>query len=411
MAASPPDLPPHGEVPPRGASPRTPVLVAHLVYRLDVGGLETVLANVIDGLDPGRFRHAVIALTEVTAFRERIRAPQVSFHALGKREGKDLAVWVRLWRLLRHLRPAILHTLNIATLEGVVPAFLAGVPVRIHAEHGRDSYDLDGSNRKYRLLRQLLMPLVDRVVPVSHDLERWLLAQVKVPPAKVRFIMNGIDQELYRPAHAAESRGGGYPPGFGEPGCRVIGTVGRLWAVKDHANLLRAFALLRQEVERRSGPGERRRLRLVVVGDGPLRPELTALAARLEIADAVWITGWRGDVAVLMRRFDLFVLSSLAEGSPLTVLEAMATALPVVATRVGGVADLLAGDDGQLGRLVPAADPAALAAAMGRALADPEWLSRQGREGRTRVERCFGRERMVAAYRDLFLAELSTKVP
>ncbi|MEO5378891.1 MAG: glycosyltransferase [Magnetococcus sp. DMHC-6] len=128
--------------------PEPPVLLAHILFRLDVGGLETVLVHLINRLPADRFRHVVICLTECTDFRQRICSPGVAFYALHKRAGQDFGVWVRLYRLLKKLRPLVVHTFNIAALESHLPAFLAGVPVRIHAEHGRDWHDLTGDNWK-----------------------------------------------------------------------------------------------------------------------------------------------------------------------------------------------------------------------------------------------------------------------
>lgn len=370
-------------------------LIAHIVYRLDVGGLEMVVVNLINRLPPERFGHVVICLTECADhFRQRITRSDVTFHALHKQEGKDWKVWFRMWRLLRRLKPGIVHTCNIATMEAVIPAALAGVPVAIHAEHGRDVVDLDGSNWKYLALRRLLSGFVDFFVPVSQDLEQWLRKKVRVPESKIRLIVNGIDLTVHPPRE--DQRLPLPNEGFSTPDCFIIGTVGRLWPVKDHANLLRAFSHL----SGRMAHGKKM-LRLVFIGDGPLREDLENLAVELGVSDQVWITGWRDDVPQLMRGLDLFVLSSLAEGTPLTILEAMAAGLPVVATRVGGVADLVV--ERETGQLAAPNDPEALAWAMAGYLLDPSSARVHGAEGRRRAEALFGLDRMVASYQELFL--------
>ena len=173
----------------------------------------------------------------------------------------------------------------------------------------------------------------------------------------------------------------------------MVGTVGRLWPVKDHGNLIRAFALL---VQKTAHPG----LRLVIVGDGPQAKTLHTLATTLGVADRLWITGWHDDVPNLLRGMDLFVLSSLAEGTPLTILEAMATGLPVVSSRVGGVADLVA--NGHTGQLCPPADAEALAEAMAGYVKNPEKTRIHGTAGRKTAEERFAVERMVAEYQTLF---------
>jgi sugar transferase (PEP-CTERM/EpsH1 system associated) len=376
------------------------MLVVHLLYRLDIGGLETVVVNLINHLPQDRFHHAVISLTDCSDFKERIHHPNVSFYQLHKKAGKDLAVWWRLWRRLRQLKPDILHTCNIATLEGVVPARLAGVPVVIHAEHGRDDYDLDGSNKKYLLLRRLLIPFVDRVVPVSEDLARWLRLQVKIPATKINKIVNGIGSPL--PPRNRDVRQPLPDRRFAPPETFIIATVGRLWPVKDQANLLRAFAYLLSMEEM-----EADRLRLVLIGDGPQRANLEALAEQLRISDKLWISGWRKDVPQLLRGVDLFALPSKAEGTPLTILEAMAAGLPVVATQVGGVADLVV--SGETGTLVPSNDPQALAQALHPYIKDPHLAHIQGEAGRLRFLNNFTLERMVQQYKRLFESSLSQK--
>ncbi|MEO5333713.1 MAG: TIGR03088 family PEP-CTERM/XrtA system glycosyltransferase [Magnetococcus sp. YQC-5] len=357
------------------------MLIAHIMYRLDIGGLETVVMNLINRLPPDRFDHAVICLTTCTAFQHRIHHPTVTFHALGKREGKDLLVWFRLWRLLRRLQPDVVHTLNLAAMEAVVPATLAGVPVTIHAEHGRDSYDPDGTNPKYLLLRRCLTPFVDAFVPVSGDLETWLLHKVGVPEAKIHRIINGVTL----PDACKKVTRSPMDP-------LVIGTVGRIWPIKDHLTLVQAFARLCQLHPQQE-------FRLVMVGDGPHRPAVETLIDHLGLSGLVWITGWREDVPDLLLGFDLFVLSSLAEGTPLSILEAMAAGLPVVATRVGGVPDLVI--EGQTGQLVPPEDPDSLALAMLSYL-DPMLAIRHGSSGRERIKTHFSMDIMVKSYQTLF---------
>ena len=125
-------------------------LVAHVVFRFDVGGLENGVVNLINHMPADAYRHAVISLTEITDFRRRIVRDDVSFVALEKPPGHAIRIYPRLFSLFRQLRPAIVHSRNLAALEVAMPAWAAGVPVRIHGEHGRDIGDLDGSSRKYQ---------------------------------------------------------------------------------------------------------------------------------------------------------------------------------------------------------------------------------------------------------------------
>ncbi|WP_137172556.1 TIGR03088 family PEP-CTERM/XrtA system glycosyltransferase [Massilia sp. HP4] len=368
-------------------APGAPALVVHVIYRLDFGGLETLLVECINHMPAERYRHAVVCLTGYTEFARKIRRSDVELFALDKPPGLAPGIHLDLFRLLRRLRPAILHTYNFACAEYAFTAWAAGVPVRIHAEHGRDARDPQGLNRKHNLLRRALAPWIDRFVPVSHDLARWLTGVVGIPARKTELIMNGVDTGRFAPAAR------GAAPDDVRP--FVIGTVGRLQEVKDQATLVDAFALLCRRMPAHAGA-----LRLVVVGDGPLREQLAQRVRAAGIEDLVWMAGARHDIPELMRDFSLFALSSLAEGTPVTVLEAMACALPVVASGVGGIPDVV--QDGVHGRLVPPADPAALADALAAYVADPALARAHGMAGRLRIEQHYSVTAMVGAYLGLY---------
>jgi sugar transferase (PEP-CTERM/EpsH1 system associated) len=381
-------------------NPVPPPLVVHLIYKLDIGGLETLLVDTINRMPAHKYRHAVVCLTDYTDFAQRITRPGVSLHALHKAPGLGLGAHLRLFKLLRSLRPTVLHTYNLGTVEYHATAMLAGVPVRVHAEHGRDAGDPNGVNRKHNLLRRMLVPVIDRYVPVSHDLERWLRGTVGIPQAKVELIDNGVDTERFRPATEASAEAWSAPANGRAP--FVIGSVGRLQDVKDQATLIDAFARLRAML-----PREQQRLRLVLVGDGPLRGQLTQRIADAGLQDCAFLAGPRSDVAPPMRSFSLFALSSIAEGTPVTMLEAMASGLPVVSTAVGGIPDLV--QDGVSGTLVPPGDAEQLAEALASYVLDEERTRRHGAAGRARIEQKYSVSAMLDHYLDLYDGLRKTK--
>jgi sugar transferase (PEP-CTERM/EpsH1 system associated) len=377
-------------------------LIAHVVYRFGVGGLENGIVNLINRMPQQRWRHAIIALTEVCGeFAERIQRPDVCYIELGKRPGHLWRDYPRLYRLFKELRPAVLHTRNLAALEAVVPAWMANVPVRVHGEHGWDVQDPDGRRRRYQYVRRLYRPLVTQYVALSQHIQQYLERQVGVAPERVSQIYNGVDTERFYASSEERPRIPGCP--FGEAGEWLIGWVGRMEAVKDPLNLARAFVRAVDSSER---------LRLVLVGDGALREALHPVLDRSGVRERVWFAGERTDIPQILSGLDCFVLPSLAEGVSNTILEAMATRLAIVATRVGGNAELI--ESGMTGLLVPPANSEALAQAMLRYAADPALARRHGRAARRVAEARFSLARMVSDYCNLYeraLAAAGVPIP
>ena len=365
-------------------------LVVHIIYALSTGGLENGLVNIINRSPEDRFRHVVICLTTADAFEQRITARDVSVMQLHKRPGFDLDCYRRLRRILRDLHPDIIHSRNLAALEAQLCGVGLGGAKRVHGEHGREINDIHGRNWKYLLFRRFMRLFVHRYIAVSRDLERWLVSMVGVRAEKVRQIYNGVDHTQFTPQSVkplallpAQWRN--------LDGIVVAGTVGRLTPVKDQQLLLHAIAQMRRE---QADIAER--LRLIIVGDGPLFPVLAQLIEKLALQDVVWLAGDRQDVSALLGTMDFFVLPSLGEGISNTVLEAMASGLPVIASAVGGNVELV--EDGVNGRLFPVGDCRALVDAMVALTRDGAARARQGENARRKVCRHFDWDSTVNAY-------------
>ena len=359
-------------------------LVVHLIYRFDFGGLETLVAECINRMPARQYRHAIVCLTGYTEFAKKISRDDVQIIALDKPPGLALGTHLKLWKLLRQLKPAVLHSYNLAAVEYACTAAFAGVPVRVHAEHGRDAADPHGLNRKHNLLRRGVTPFIDRYIPVSDDLQRWLRQVVGVPDGKTLLIANGVDTERFAPRTRDHAR-----REF------VIGTVGRIQDVKNHSGLIDAFIRLRE-----MRPEDAGRLRLAIIGDGPLLPRIREKVETAGLQDVVWLPGSRTDIAELMSDFDVFALPSIAEGTPVTILEAMACGLPVVASRVGGIPEVV--QEGVTGLMPPPSDVEALARALAVYVCDPQLAARHGAAGRERVEKSNSIAAMVAGYAGLY---------
>ncbi|RQO58698.1 sugar transferase [Paucibacter sp. KBW04] len=368
-------------------------LVLHVMYRFDTGGLENGVVNLINHMPAHAYRHAVLALTEVTDFKRRIHRSDVEFISLHKKPGHGFWLFPQLFRLFRRLRPTIVHSRNLAALEVQLPAWAAGVPVRVHGEHGRDVSDLDGSNISHQRVRRFYRPLVQRYIALSRDLADYLQRAIHVEPARITQAYNGVDTERFAPAAAGPQPIPGCP--F-EPGRHwLVGTVGRMAPVKDQLMLARAFVQVLQQ-----RPEQRERLRLVMVGEGPLRAQAQALLDEAGVDDLAWLPGERSDVPAVMRGLHCFALPSLAEGISNTILEAMACGLPVVATRVGGSADLVL--EGQTGLLVPPAQEQGMAAALQALALDPARAQTLGQAGRARVLEHFSMKAMMKTYASVY---------
>ncbi|TVO50875.1 TIGR03088 family PEP-CTERM/XrtA system glycosyltransferase [Denitromonas halophila] len=380
-----------------------PPLVAHVLYSFRIGGLENGVVNLINRMPIGRYRHVVIALSDCDSdFIKRVTRPDVEFISLHKPPGHGFKLFGAMYRLLRKLNPAIVHTRNLAALEMTLPAWIARVPVRIHGEHGWDTSDPGGASRKYRLLRRLHSPFVTQYIALSAQLSSYLTQGVGIAAARVTRICNGVDVMRFL-VRAERTELPDAPSEFLSGGGLFFGTVGRLQAVKDQLNLVRAFAAWRA-----AGSAEALAARLVLVGDGPLRAEVEAQIAAAGLKDVVWLAGARDDVPAIMAALDCFVLPSQAEGISNTLLEAMACGLPVIATRVGGNEELVV--DGETGWLVPPGDPSALAEAMSSMAKDPARRQQMSHAARARAVTQFSLEAMVDRYLALYDQTLARTV-
>jgi glycosyltransferase involved in cell wall biosynthesis/peptidoglycan/xylan/chitin deacetylase (PgdA/CDA1 family) len=308
---------------------------------------------------------------------------------LGKRPGIDVGIVAKLVQLFRRERPHIVHSHNWATfLYAVVAAKLTNVPVLIHGEHGYE--DHRAASRRLGTKR-FLAQMVTRLTTVSASLERLLIENWNVPPERVTFIPNGIDLDrfpLNTDSHALRRE-------FGlRPEHRVITSIGRYVPVKDFPMLIRAFARVH------AGHPQSR---LLIMGSGE-RSDLIQLAGTLGIKDSVLFPGVRLDVPAVLAMTDVYVNSSHLEGMSNTILEAMASARPVVATDVGGNPELVR--EGETGFLVPSGDDAALAARVSLLLENDSLRATMGNAARKVVERNHPLTRTIDAYNNMYLESM-----
>jgi len=348
------------------------VNITHFVENLERGGLERVVIDLIRAQRDAGHECRVVCLFETGALASELREDGVDVQACGKRRGPDMGAVLRARNLLRRQRGGVLHSHN-ATAHYYAVAAAAGLPWRrvVNTRHSMASPD---PRSRMEWLYRRAMPLTDTVVAVCESARRQLERDGVAPRHDLLSIPNGIRVDRFR-ATTPEARAGLARSLGLEPGTRIIGTVGRLHAAKDQATLIRAFALLRE-----GAPDATPDAALVIVGEGKLRSQLVEVAEAHDVAGHVHFLGDRGDVASLLPACDLFALSWITEGYSIALMEACAAALPVVATDVGGNAEIVRQDI--TGTLVPAREPEALAAAMGEMLRQPERSRAMGQAAR-----------------------------
>ena len=371
--------------------PRTHIV--HLVYRFAIGGLENVVVQLINGLPHDEFRHTVITLTDADEkFCSRIDRPDVEIISLHKPPGQPFRLYPRMFRLLRRLRPDVFHSCNLAALEFAPVAMASGVPLRVHAEHGWDAHDPNGSNPRYQKIRKLYRHFVSHYIAVSQDLDDYLARKIGIPAHSRSLFANGVDTKAFAPSSAPELPA---ECPFVPRQHWLVGTVGRMQTVKNQPFLARAFVRLIQQP-----PEAASRARLVLIGDGPLRPEVERILEEGGVSALTWMPGARSDIARLLQSLDCFVLPSEAEGTSCTLQEAMACGLPAIATAVGGTPQLVT--EGVTGTLLAPNDDEALSEALWVYYSNQKMATEQGQAARTFAEANFSLAHMLDRYRRLF---------
>jgi len=367
------------------APPRRTV-VLQVILSLEIGGMEQVVADLVRSLDPSRFTPVVACLKELGPLARELKTSGIPVIQVPPMPRWISFAWpAQLVRVIRETGAEVVHMHSGCWYKALVAARQAGVTRLVYTDHGRTFPDPS----YVRALDWVCARLTDRVVAVSGELGHYLATQVGVPASKLSVIINGIDPQRYRSGWDAS------PPGRLDIVC-----VARLAPVKDHATLLRAMRQVLAQAPQ---------ARLRLVGDGPERAPLQALARELGIGDRVEFAGFRRDIPAVMAQCDIFALSSLSEGTSVTLLEAMAAGRPIVATGVGGTPALIR--DGENGFLVPPGRPEALAQRLLQLAGDAPLRRRMGLVNRTRVEREFGLSAMVARYQQLYLTPRRGNTP
>jgi sugar transferase (PEP-CTERM/EpsH1 system associated) len=356
----------------------------HLIHQLGTGGAENGIINLLNHINKEFFETSICAFVGNGTQTARLDQRVIRLFELDKRAGNDFTLPIRLWRLCRKWRPHILHTHAWGTLcEGIIGARLARIPVVIHGEHG--TIQQKAANI---CVQRMFWNFTNQILTVSKAHKENLTKTIGYPPSRIKVIINGVDTKRFSNVKKSESIRDFL--GITEKDI-VIGIVGRLVPVKNQKMLIKAFAILARRYLN---------VKLILVGDGPLKNELFQLAASLGVSSRVMFLGRRSDIPEILQSMDIFVLTSISEGMSNTILEAMSSRLPVVASDVGGNSEIVKKD--VTGFLVPSNNKNALVDALKILIENPVKRNEMGVAGRKLIEMHFSLETMVENYENLY---------
>lgn len=366
-------------------------VVCQLVHGLPIGGTEVLVDRLIRQLSD-RYRFVVACLDDAGELGQRLIDDGFELHQLGRRPGFDWGCVRRLARCVRDSGAQLVHAHQYTPYAYVTAARLLGRrPPVLFTEHGRFYPDL--SSAKRRLFNRLMTSRHDRLVAVGGAVKQALVDKEGLPAQRIEVVYNGVSS---KPAELSAERRAELRREFGATDDDfVMLQVARLDPIKDHRTALKAYA---------AAFAQNPRIRLVLVGDGPERTTIDRQIADQGLQRSVTTLGQRGDVPELLAAADAFLLTSVSEGIPVTIIEAMAAGLPVISTRVGGVPEVI--DDGETGLLAASGDSDGLARAMVRISQEPQLREALAVRGRERVASRFSEERMIERYASLY-AELA----
>lgn len=362
------------------------ISIMQVIYSLEIGGSEKLALTILSNLNRDIFQPSVCAMDLGGELIEDFQRNNIASHILC-RKGFETGLFHRIYKLLKKNRIDIVHTHHFAQIfYTIFPAKLAGVKI-VHTEHEYFTY-LDDQLR--RVLIKPLSMLCEKFTVVGPEVADYFIQEIGVPKNRVFTIPNGIDIQKFD----IKSNSVCQELGLHEDEI-VFGIVARLEKEKDHQTLINAFKLAENQVPQ---------IRLLVVGDGSLRKELEDYAKHMKISDKVLFLGTRKDIPEILSAIDVFVLSSIKEGLPISLIEAMAARKPIIATDVGSIKHLIRHEIN--GLLIPSQNEAAMEKAMIRLIGDPEFRKEMGERGHKIALESFGLSHMIQQYEDIYCSIL-----
>ena len=354
------------------------VNILYVTLSLDIGGLEILLLEFLKALNRVKFNPSVCVLQEKGELITEIRRLGIPVYVISKKPGIDYTLPFKLLKLIKDKNIHIVHTHNST------PWLYAGLAVkmlkRVHLVHTKHS-NLDARRKRLLKAESYLAKRTDYIIADAQDVFQFMMNKQAIPASKIKVIFNGIDIKKFASLKRAENK----------EGKKTIGIIGRLVPVKDHITLLSAFKIVSQKLNA---------VELFIIGDGQLKENLIKYCQENGLNEKVKFLGARRDIPELMQQIDSLVLTSLNEGLSITLLEAMAAGLPVIATNVGGNPEIV--KDNETGFLVPPKNPKLLAEKIITLLSDQKLANGMAEKGRKRAKEYFSIEKMVRSYEQLY---------
>ncbi len=373
------------------------IKVLQLITELDVGGAERALLSLVKKLSSGKYDVMVAYLKGEGRLAEHFRDAGIKVFDLKMRNRMALGAVIRLYRLLKREKVRVLHTHLIqADICGFLAGKMAGVPVIISTKHNPDEF------RKRRSIPVWLDGIFanrsDRIIAVSNAVRDFLIKWERISEDKFTVIHNGIDMEdfNFREFTSATDITAKKEELGIDSSSQVVGTVRRLDEQKGHKFFLEAIPEILKKVHG---------VKFLIVGDGPLQNKLEKLSEKLKISENVIFTGIRRDIPEILAIMDVFVLPSIFEGFGIVLLEAMAMKKAIVASRIGGIPEIV--DDGLTGILIEPANPSEIANSIITLLKNPEKAKQMGDAGSKKVEKIFTADVMAKQIEDVYDSALS----
>jgi glycosyltransferase involved in cell wall biosynthesis len=369
--------------------------VLYLVPALDYGGSETLLLAFLKFLDKTKFHPEIHCFYSNGKLVKEFRENGITVHEWHAPRREDPITFFRMLFHLRHKKYDIVHT-HLFDWQGRIAAFLAGIPVIITTYHLVSDWDFTGNfiNWVKIHLDSLTSKLNDKIIVVSEEVGENAVLKGKISAEKIVTVLNGIDVDSFCTTCDEEN----LRTDLGLEGKRVIIAVGRLEEQKGHIHLIKAARILKKDFPD---------INIIIVGEGPLLDVLKSKIEEYKLEDTVKLLGPRRDISELLSLADVYAMPSLFEGLPIALLEAMAAAKPIVATRVDGIQSVLR--SGIEGLLVPPKDEKSLAEAISVLLSDPQLAASHAESSRKKVEEDFSIVNHVRRIEEIYIDQASKK--